>query len=74
MPLENDSDRHVLRTNLAQISFLEAKIRAHDEQIAHTAEEPRFKTQVEILQGFRGIALFTAMQLLCEPGDVRRFG
>ena len=74
VPLEYDSDRHVLRTNLAQIEFMESQIREHDQQIAHMAEQPRFQTQVEILQGFRGIAVFTAMQLVCELGDIRRFG
>lgn len=72
--LDYEDDRHVLRTNLAQIAFLEAQIREHDVQIACMAEQARFKTQVEILQGFRGIALFTAMQLVCELGDIRRFG
>ena len=72
--LDYEDDRHVLRTNLAQIAFLEAQIREHDVQIACMAEQSRFKTQVEILQGFRGIALFTAMQLVCELGDIRRFG
>ena len=67
VPLEYDSDRHALRTNLAQIHM-------HDQQIVLMAKQPRVWTQVEILQGFRGIAVFTAIQLVCELGDIRCSG
>ncbi|MXW15559.1 MAG: IS110 family transposase [Rhodothermaceae bacterium] len=34
---------------------------------------PRFCESVQNLQGFRGIGLATAMQLVCEIGDFSRF-
>ena len=71
--LEQENDEYVVRACLNQIDFLQAQIRDVDQQIAVTAEGPRFRAGVRILQGFRGVALYTAMQLVCEMGDFRRF-
>ena len=37
------------------------------------AEFPRFQESVQTLEAFRGIGRMTAMQLICEIGDFRRF-
>ena len=71
--LTHENDEHVLRGYLAQIDFLQAQLREVEQQIAKTAALSRFREGVQILQGFRGIALYTAMQLVCELGDMRRF-
>ena len=71
--LAHENDVHVLRRHLARIDFLQAQLRDVAQQIAKTAARARFREGVQILQGFRGIALYTAMQRLCERGDFRRF-
>ena len=71
--LEHENDEYVVRAGLNQIDFLQAQVRDVDQQIAATADGPRFRDGVRILQGFRGVALYTAMQLVCEMGDFRRF-
>ena len=52
---------------------LDAQIREVEQRIAAIAQTPRYQRTVQELQGFRGISLFTAMQLACELGDIRRF-
>ena len=37
------------------------------------SEFPRFQESVQTLEAFRGIGRMTAMQLICEIGDFRRF-
>ena len=70
MELAHDKDEHVLRGPWAPSDFLQAQIREVEEPIAKTAALPRFKDEVQILQGFRGMGLLTAMQLLCELGEL----
>ncbi len=44
------------------------------ERQVRTASEPnRYHEPIWILRGFRGIGLITAMHLICEIGDFRRF-
>lgn len=71
--LDQPNDEHVLRGDLADIVYLQTRIQDMEQQIQLASELPRFQEQCQILQAFRGIGLLTAMQLLCELGDVRRF-
>lgn len=71
--LEELNDERALRSRLAEINFMESQIREVEQQIGETAELPRFQESVRTLQGFRGIGLITAMQLVCEIGDFTRF-
>ena len=70
---EHPHDEHVLRGSLQLIVLLQAQIREVEQQITEAATLPCFQAAVQILQGFRGIALYTAMQLVCERGAFRRF-
>ncbi len=69
----NDNDAFTLGTLMAQIDTLNAQIRQVEDRIAEISKTSRYQRTVQELQGFRGIALFTAMQLACELGDIRRF-
>lgn len=71
--LDQSNDEHVLRGDLADIAYLQARIQDVEQQIQSASELCRFQEQCQILQAFRGIGLLTAMQLLCEIGDFRRF-
>ena len=66
-------DAFTLQSLLSQHRMLEAQIREVEQQIEEEAQKARYQRTVQVLQGFRGIGLFTAMQLTCEIGDIRRF-
>ena len=71
--LDQANDEHVLRGHLADIAYVESRIQETEEQIKSASSMSRFQEPIQILQGFRGIGLITAMQLVCEIGDFRRF-
>ena len=71
--LSEPNDEHVLRGHLAEIDFIQSRIREVELQIRATSALPRFRESTQILLGFRGIGLMTAMQLICEIGDFSRF-
>ena len=71
--LDQPNDEHVLRGELADMTYTKARIQDLEQQIQIASASPRFQEQIQILQGFRGIGLITAMQLVCEIGDFRRF-
>ncbi|MXY07130.1 MAG: IS110 family transposase [Rhodothermaceae bacterium] len=62
-----------MRGHLAEIDFIQSRIREVERQIRATSALPRFCESAQILRGFRGIGLMTAMQLICEIGDFCRF-
>ena len=66
-------DAFTLQSLLSQHRMLEAQIREVEQQIEKEAQNARYQRTVQVMQGFRGIGLFTAMQLTCEIGDLRRF-
>ncbi len=71
--LDQPNDAQVLQGNLADITYIQSRVREVEQQIRTASESIRFQEPIQILQGFRGIGLITAMQLVCEIGDLRRF-
>ena len=71
--LDQSNDAQVLRGNLADIIYIQSRIREVEQQIRTASESSRFQEPIRILQGFRGIGLITAVQLVCEIGDLRWF-
>lgn len=71
--LSEPTDEDVLRGYLAEIDFIQSRIREVEWQIQAISALPRFRESAQILQGFRGIGCMTAMQLICEIGDFSRF-
>jgi transposase len=64
------TEKTILDVELRQLGSLEAGIRTLTEKIAvEAAEEPR----VRLLMGFTGIDYYSAMLLLAEIGDIKRF-
>ena len=56
-----------------QVDHLDARIRLLDEQVAEVAATDAFRDRVARLSCLRGISTLSAMVLLVELGDVRRF-
>jgi transposase len=71
--LDYPNDEQVLRGHLADITYIQSRIQEVEQQIQTASESFRFQEPIRTLQGFRGIGLITAMQLVCEIGDFRRF-
>ena len=62
-----------IETRLEQCELLSSQIKICDERIAMFAESERYKKSKDVLCCFRGIATLSAMTLITEIGDVRRF-
>lgn len=62
-----------LEEYLGHLSYLETRIKALDEQIEEIAKTEIYAPSVIKLRGFRGIGTLTAMLLIAEITDFRRF-
>lgn len=58
---------------LSQLEYLDLRMAALDAEIAKLAKSPPFETRVAALTCLRGVSTLTAMILLTELGDLRRF-
>ena len=69
----SDTDHLTLHTYLNQLTQLEQEVERLEHELAKIAEQERYATQVKVLMAFRGISLITALTILFELGDLRRF-
>ena len=58
---------------LTQMRFLESQIALYDEEIEKIASTEVYQSKVEALCCYRGISTLTAMTLISEIGNVKRF-
>jgi len=58
---------------LMQLQDLERRIELYDAKIVEIAESPNYREKVKSLSCYRGIELITAMTLITELHDIRRF-
>ena len=63
-----------LATELEHLEYLETQRGALDDELDRYARAEPYRGQVEALCCLRGIKVLTALPLLCEIDDVRRFG
>ena len=63
----------VIRVELEQLEYLETKLRSLDAEIEGYARREPYREIVEALCCLRGVKVLTAMVLITEIGDVRRF-
>jgi transposase len=68
-----EDEAYILNGHLSTLSHLESQRQALDEKIAKIAEQPQYREGVRRLLCLRGIQLYSAMVLLTEIGDIRRF-
>lgn len=65
--------RTALATELEHLEYLETQRGVLDDEITRYAQSPTYRADVEALCCLRGIKTLSAMSLLAEIGDVRRF-
>jgi transposase len=62
-----------LAIELEHLEYLETQHRALDTELERFAQLPQFRPQTEALCCLRGVKTLTALTLLCEIDDIRRF-
>jgi transposase len=67
------ADRHVVTDYRCAIDQVEARLRELDRLLAEIAAEPPYAAAVAALRCFRGIETVSALMLLAELHDIRRF-
>ena len=72
--LEDPVAQLALETMRAHLEMTETQLRQLDVQLDRIAGQERWQPGVRVLTSFRGIATLTALSLLAEIGDFRRFG
>ena len=73
LPLE-PLPRVVIDTYLAQLDQVVAQQQEIDRRIGELSQTDRYRVGVQRLLSLKGIGVYTAMVLLTEIGDARRFG
>ena len=63
----------VLAHHLEHLEYLEGQRNSLEAEIDHFAKSEPFRRQVEALCCFRGVKTLTAMTILTELGDIKRF-
>ena len=71
--LDEPNEAYLLQSHLEEIAYIQARTQETERQIKRTVALPRFFESVQIHQGFPGIGLMTAMQLMTEIGNFSRF-
>lgn len=72
--LENPILRLNLEKLLGRLRALEEEIAAYDEALRTLALDPKLHPQVQALSCYRGLDTLSALTLVAELGDIRRFG
>jgi transposase len=62
-----------LAVELEHLEYLETQYRALDAELERFASLEQYRVQVEALCCLRGVKNLTALTILCEIGDIRRF-
>ena len=70
---EHEAERHVVEDYLLAIDHLEARLGELDVRLAEVAETEPYREHVGWLRCFRGIDTLSAMLILAELHDFRRF-
>lgn len=73
LSFEHEADRAVFGDYLQAIEHLEERLRGLDEKLATVSEKDPYREPVGWLRCFRGIDTLTAMTLVAELHDFRRF-
>ena len=68
-----EMDQTTLHTYLYQLEQLEQEVCRLEADLAEIANEARYEAPVKVLMAFRGIGLVSALTVIFELGDIRRF-
>jgi transposase len=69
-----EHERLTFEEYLSEVEHLEDRLKRLDKKIEEIAETDRYAEKVKKLRAFRGIDYLTAVSLVVEIGDFRRFG
>ncbi len=58
---------------LAQLDSLESHLEEYDDKITELAESKKYQSRTKSLSCFRGIGVLSAMVIITELGDIKRF-
>lgn len=72
---KDDNKMHEFNLNelLMQLENIERRIEVYDSKLAELGEGDAYRDKVKALRCYRGIELLTAMTLISELNDIRRF-
>jgi transposase len=73
LKFEREFERLTFEEYVAEIDHLTNRLSGLDKKIEETAESPRYAEQVRKFRAFRGIDYLTALSIVVEIGDFRRF-
>jgi transposase len=73
LKFEEGMEQLALEEYLEEIRRLEEKIGRLDQKLEEVAKGERYAERVRKLRAFRGIDYLTALSLVCEVGDFKRF-
>jgi transposase len=70
---EQGLEKEAFQQYLSHMEDLIERIRRMEKRIAEIAKQDEYREEVQRLRAFRGIDYLTALALICEIGDFRRF-
>jgi transposase len=73
LKFEQVLEKETFEQYLSHLEDLTERIKRMEERIGEAARGPEYREQVQKLRAFRGIDYLTALALVCEIGDFRRF-
>jgi transposase len=73
LEFEQALEKETLEQYLSHLEELTERIKRMEKRITAVAEGPEYRERVQRLRAFRGIDYLTALALVCEIGDFRRF-
>jgi transposase len=73
LKFEREYERLTFEEYLAEVEHLENRLKNLDEKIEEIAESERYTEKVRKFRAFKGIDYLTALSLVVEIGDFRRF-
>jgi len=68
-----DLDQITLHTYLHQLEQMEQEVLRLESELAKEADRDPYRAPVKVLMAFRGVRLITALTVVFELGDIRRF-
>jgi hypothetical protein len=73
LQFDDELDQFTFNQYLSMLEYLERRLEELDQKLETLATSEQFREPVAILRGFRGVETLTAMVLVTELGDIRRF-
>jgi transposase len=73
LEFEQVMEQETFQQYLSHLEDLTERIKRMEKRIEEVAQEPEYRERVQKLRAFRGIDYLTALALICEIGDFRRF-